>query len=151
MSHNKSQYSRDDRKHIVESIENLKNNEDYRAIFEILTDDESILCTSNSNGTFLNLSSASDNTLDRVSKYLKTVCKKRTVEVEVDIDVIPNNNNTKTDRAYKLSNYEKNILKQRNLKKVLNDDNEYEELRFTAKKKKTNPKTVVKARKAERY
>jgi len=32
----------------------------------------------------------------------------------------------------------KNILKQRNLKKVLNDENEYEELRFSAKNKKSS-------------
>ena len=133
---NKSKYSRDDRKRIVESIENLKNDEDYVAIFEILTDDQGILCTPNSNGVFLNLSTASDGTLERIHKYLKKINKKKTEHVEVDVDIIPNSNVSKNERTYKLSNYEKNILKQRNLKKVLNEDDEYEELRFPSKKKK---------------
>src|SRR5437879_2801123 len=136
MSHNnKSRYARDDRKHIVQSIENLKNDEDYVAIFEILTDDSANSYTQNSNGVFLNLSAVSDTTLDKISKYLNKINKKRAGQIEVDIDVIPSGNTSKSERAYKLSNYEKNILKQRNLKKVLNDENEYEELRFSAKKK----------------
>ena len=149
MDRKKSRYSRDDRIHVVQLIENLKNDEDYGAIFEILTDDAAILYTPNSNGVFLNLSSASDKTLDRISKYLKKVNKKREDEIEVDIDVIPNVSNSKNDRAYKLSNYEKNILKQRNLKKVLNEENEYEELRFAAKKKKNI--AAAKSKKAESY
>ena len=144
---NKSRYSREDRKHIVELIENLKNDEDYVAIFEILMQDNSNSYTQNSNGVFLNLSAVSDKTLIRISKYLKKVNKKREQEIVVDVDVIPSSNISKVDRTYKLSNYEKNIIKQRNLKKVLNEDNEYEELKFTAKKK--SPKT--KQRKAEEY
>ena len=137
MNRNKSKYSRDDRKHIVESIENLKNDEDYVAIFEILTDDTNNSYTQNSNGVFLNLSAVSDNTLGKIIRYLKKINKKRVKQTEVDIDTIPNGNVSKNDRTYKLSNYEKNILKQRNLKKVLNEDSEYEELRFTTEKKKT--------------
>jgi hypothetical protein len=140
----KSKYTRDDRKHIAESIENLKNDEDYGAIFEILMDDAATIPTQNSNGVFLNLSVVSDETLTRIKKHLRKVNKKKINEIEVDIDVIPNGNMFKNDRVYKLSNYEKNILKQRNLKKVLNDDNDYEELRFSAKNKKTvlKPKNI---------
>ena len=134
MSH-KSRYTRDDRKHIVESIENLKNDQDYVSIFEILTSDDNILYTPNSNGVFLNLSSASDKTLDQINKYLKKVIRKRAIDVETETEIIPNAYTSKNDRVYKLSNYEKNILKQRNLKKVLNQENDYEELKFTAKKK----------------
>lgn len=144
MSNHKSKYSRDERKHIVESIENLKNNEDYVAIFEILTDDGANSYTQNSNGVFLNLSVVSDDTLLKIIKYLKKINRMKPNNVDVDVDIIPNGNLTKNDRAYKLSNYEKNILKQRNLKKVLNEDNEYEELRFSAKKKKTSTKSKVK-------
>ncbi|XWV26234.1 hypothetical protein QJ857_gp0842 [Tupanvirus soda lake] len=148
----KSKYSRDARKHIVESIENLKNNEDYVAIFEILTDDAANSYTQNSNGVFLNLSAVSDGTLDKITKYLKKVNKKKVNEIEIDTDVIPNSSASKNDRAYKLSNYEKNILKQRNLKKVLNDDDEYEELRFSAKKKKKIvPSKTKKISKKEDY
>ena len=145
MTHNKSsktKYSRDDRKHIVELIENLKNESDYAAIFEILTDDSANSYTQNSNGVFLNLSVISDITLDKITKYLHKVNKKKSSEIDVDIDVIPTANNIKTDRVHKLSNYEKNILKQRNLKKVLNDDYEYEELRFSAKNKTKTAKPI---------
>ena len=142
MSRNKSKYSRDDRKHIVQSIENLKNDEDYVAIFEILTDTTNNSFSQNSNGLFLDMSSVGDGTLDRIVKYLNKVNKKISGanQIDVDVDVIPNQYISKSDRAYKLSNYEKNILKQRNLKKVLNDDNEYEELKFAARK---NRKTAT--------
>jgi hypothetical protein len=147
---NKSKYSREDRKHMVELIENLKNAEDYVAIFEILMEDDSNTYTQNSNGVFLNLSTVSDKTLEKINKYLKKINKKREQEIEVDVYVIPTDNGTKTDRTYKLSNYEKNILKQRNLKKVLNDDSEYEELKFSAKKK--SPKTgTSKSNRVEKY
>jgi len=135
MARNKSKYSRDDRKHIVELIENLKNDQDYVAIFEILTDDTVSSYTQNSNGVFLNLSTVSDATLEKINKFLQKINKKRANQIEVDVDIIPNGSICKNDRTYKLSNYEKNILKQRNLKKVLNDDNDYEEFKFSAKKK----------------
>lgn len=134
MSLNKSKYSRDDRKHIAESIENLKNNEDYATIFEILMDDTANSYTQNSNGVFLNLSSVSDKTLNSISKYLRKINRKKLNEIEVDVDVILDNETSDNDRTYKLSNYEKNILKQRNLKKVLNDESDYEEFKFSSKK-----------------
>lgn len=137
MDRNKSKYSYEDRKHIRESIENLRNDDDYVAIFEILMDDPSNTYSQNSNGIFLNLSVVSDNTLDKITKYLKKINKKRFNEIEMDVDIIPNSNVTKSEKMYKLSNYEKNILKQRNLKKVLNEEIDYDEMKFTAKKKKT--------------
>ncbi|ANB50627.1 hypothetical protein [Powai lake megavirus] len=147
MNLNKSKYSRDDRKHIVESIENLKNDKDYVAIFKILMNDDANSYTQNSNGVFLNLSLVSDNTLDDISRYLRKINKINKKHIEVDIDIVPNYDVSKNDRVYKLSNYEKNIIKQRNLKKVLDDDSEYEELRFSAKKqnKKCCPKVTKKS------
>lgn len=136
-NNNKSQYSRDDRKHIVQTIENLKNEEDYVAIFEILTDDAANSYTENSNGVFLNFSTVSDDTLDKISKYLKKINKKKSNQIEVDVDVVPNGGIHKNDRTHKLSNYEQNILRQRGIKKVLNGDNEYEQMQFTAKPKKS--------------
>ena len=73
----KSKYTRDDRKYIVQSIENLKNDKDYVAIFEILTSDNENTYTLNSNGVFLNLSSVRDDTLDKITKYLKKINKKQ--------------------------------------------------------------------------
>lgn len=131
----KSKYTRDDRKFIVQSIENLKNDKDYVAIFEILTNDNENTYTLNSNGVFLNLSSVSDDTLDKITKYLKKINKKHINEIEVDVDMVPNISNSKCDKVYKLSNYEKNILKQRSLKKILNNEHDYQELKLTSKKK----------------
>jgi CRISPR/Cas system CMR subunit Cmr4 (Cas7 group RAMP superfamily) len=129
----KSEYSHDDRKHIRSLIENLKNVKDYEKIFEILTADDSNSYTHNSNGVFLNLSSVSDKTLNRVYRYLKKINKRTSSTEEVDdFNIIPSEN--ENEKAYKLSNYEKNILKQRNLKKALGKS-DYEELRFTPKKK----------------
>lgn len=143
MNRNKSIFSRDDRKHIAELIENLKNDEDYVAIFEILMNDSASLCTKNSNGVFLNLSSVNDKTLKKIKKYLGEINKKRINQTDMDINIIPNGVISKNDRAYKLSNYEKNILKQRTLKKVLNDDSEYEELKIIAKNKKPEGKKPI--------
>lgn len=141
---NYSKYSYDDRKHIVELIENLKNNEDYIAIFDILTKDGDNTYTQNSNGVFLNLSKVSDPILDKINKYIIKANRKRNNKIESNVDVIPLSDNSSSDRAYKLNNYEKNIIKQRNLKKVLNDLDEYEELRFTKNKTKTKTKNIEK-------
>lgn len=139
----KSKYERDDRKHIAELIENLKSEEYSVAIFDILSDDPVNSYTINSNGVFLNLSKTSDETLDKVKKYLKKINRKQSDQIDTDNDVIPNVMAQKSDRTYKLSNYEKNILKQRNLKKVLNDDHEYKELKFSSGKKNTVPKKTT--------
>lgn len=137
----KSKYSCDDKKYIVQSIENLKNNEDYVAIFEIFMEDQSTEYSQNSNGVFLNLSSASDRTLDKIVDYLKRISKKQQKEIEINTDVIPNINNQKSSRTYKLSNYEKSILKQRDVKKILNDDNhKYEKLQFDKHLSKSDKK-----------
>uniref|UniRef100_A0A6G6ABE7 Uncharacterized protein n=1 Tax=Borely moumouvirus TaxID=2712067 RepID=A0A6G6ABE7_9VIRU len=145
MNPNKSKYSRDDRKHIVESIENLKNDKDYVAIFKILMNDNANSYTQNSNGVFLNLSQVSDDTLDQISKYLKKINKTKKKHIDLDVDIIPNYDISKNERVYKLSNYEKNIIKQRNLKKVLEEDNQYEELRFSAKKSSTKKSSTKKS------
>lgn len=134
MNLRKSRYTREDLKHIRESIENLKNDEYCVAIFEILSSAENSY-TQNSNGVFLNLSVVDDATLDKISKFLEKINEEQPKEIETDVDLIPMASNTKSNRTYKLSNYEKNIIKQRNLKKVLNEDNEYEELKFSPKKK----------------
>ena len=134
-----SKYSYEDRKRIVELIENLKNNEHYdNAIFEILNDDEADSCTINSNGAFLNMSSISDRTLDHINKYLAKISRQKAKETDIETSIMSYTTDTKSERTYKLSNYEKNILKQRNLKKVLNEDNDYEELRFSLRKQSSS-------------
>jgi hypothetical protein len=120
-----SRYDNEDRKQIVRNIESLKNEKDYLAIFEILNEDENNSYTSNSNGIFLNISLVSDDTLDKVTKYLNKHNKKNKMEIELDI--IPRYP-MKSEKAYKHSTYEKNILKQRQLKKIMNDEKDYQEL-----------------------
>ncbi|BCS83177.1 hypothetical protein QLL95_gp0946 [Cotonvirus japonicus] len=136
MNYKKSKYSRDNRKHIVESIENLKNDEDYVEIFKILMRDEANSYTHNSNGVFLNLSLVSDKTLNQINKYINKLNNNNNNHIEIDTDVIPNFGSAKNERTYRLSNYEKNIIKQRNLKKDLECNNDYEEFRFSTKKSK---------------
>ena len=131
-------YSYEDRRNIVRLIENLKSHEDYIAIFEILTNDANNSYSSNSAGVYLNLSKTSDATLYEIDKYIKKANKKRALQVDVDEDVIPNSDYSGANRTYKLSNYEKNIIKQRNLKKVLNEDNDYQALTMSAAPQQTN-------------
>jgi hypothetical protein len=138
MNRNKSsKYTRDDRKYISAQIENLKNDDYGIAIFDILVQDPANIFTINSNGTHLNMSVLSDQTLDNVTKYLKRVNREKKTEINIDTDVIPSISQQPKDRAYKLSNYEQNIIKQRDLKKMMNADKEYEPLKFNAKKKTT--------------
>jgi len=143
----KSKYNRNDRKRIVESIENLKNDDDYVAILEILTRDSTNSYTQNSNGVFMNISTVSDRTLDHVLKYIESANQRKIHDDDTDNDndvniIFNGSNNLNMDRIYKLSNYEKNIIRQRNLKKVLNEDDEYEELRFASGDKKKAPRSV---------
>jgi len=129
----KSKYSHDDRKYIAQQIENLKNDEHYTAIFEILTSDDSNSYYHNSNGVFMNLSEMSNKTLSKIKRYLDKI-KKSEKDYEADYDVIPNTGSMISNKPHKLSNYEKNIIKQRDLKKVLNEEDDYQELVFDTKK-----------------
>ena len=141
----KTKYTYDDRKHIVELIEHLKNDSDYVAIFDILSADSSSTFQYNSNGVFLNLSVVSDHTLDLITKHLKKVIKKNSKTESYEIDVIPNANSVGSDRQYKLSNYEKNIIKQNNIKKGMSDKSDYKEMSMLANangKKKTIKQTA---------
>lgn len=136
----KSKYSYDDIQHVAQLINNLKNDEDYHTIFDILMSDKNNNAHPmvNSNGVFLNLSIVSDSTLDKINKFINKINIKRKSEIDVDVDVIPSAQlQQKDDRMYKLSNYEKNLLKQRQLKKVLNQYSDYEVLKFSDKNTKS--------------
>lgn len=136
MSRNKSKYSYEDRKQIAQIIENIKNDADYIAIFDILLQENSRY-TENSNGVFLNFSTVSDNSLDKINKYLNKINSKKSNEIEMDMAVIPQTSSNRCNRTHKLSNYEQSIIRQRNIKKVLNEENDYEELKLDNKSKKT--------------
>lgn len=145
-SKSKSTYSKEDRQYIVQQIERLADSSNYTKIFYILMEDESNTYTSNSNGVFLNLSVVSDITLAKVDKYLsklEKINKKKVKVIELDEDVAPSNIGCKTDdRVHRLSNYEKNIIKQKNLNKSGDDDVEYEEMRLHKTPVKVKSKKV---------
>jgi hypothetical protein len=143
MSSRKTKYSRNDRKYIMEMIEGLKNNDDYKKIFNILNDDPANIWVINSNEVTIDLSIVSDSTLDKITRCLKKVNNKKNVEIDVDTDIIPVSLSQQKNRTYKLSNYEQNIIKQRNMKKVMNNEREYEELDFkkSSQKKSSNAKS----------
>lgn len=137
MNRKKTKYSREDRKYISNLIENLKDDDDYNKIFDILETDPENIYTSNSTATYVNLAVLHDSTLNKLSRYLKKVNDNKISEINIDTDVVLSSSNSQqNDRTYKLSNFEQNILKQKNLKKTMNADNEYEELNFNSKKKK---------------
>jgi|SRR5579872_709106 len=128
----KPRYSHDDRVQIKTQIENLQSEEEYSAIFEILNDDPNNSYSCNKNGLFLNMATLADDTLDHIIKYLKTLKKKSKEPVNEEVDIIPGLFSESNTRTYKLSNYEKNIIKQRNLKKILNQDTDYQELKVNS-------------------
>lgn len=149
-SKSKSVYSKEDRQNIVRQIERLTDPSNYTKIFYILMEDESNTYTSNSNGVFLNLSLVSDETLDKVKRYLAKldrINKKKSKIIELDENSLPDGIGCKTDdRIYRLSNYEKNIIKQKNLSKTSNDDDvEYEEIRFQKIPSKSKSKKSTKS------
>lgn len=131
----KTKYSRDDRIHLAEIIENLKNNEDCIAVFEILMKDNANCYTHNSNGVFLNLSVVGDKTLTAIKNYLQKINQNGPIHCQTWIDSIPNDHLTAVNRIYKLSNRDKNILKQLNAN-GLNSINNYTELEFHKSKNK---------------
>lgn len=108
-----TKYSNGFRKTLVSRIENLDKEEDYAVIFKILLKDNSINngYTQNDNGVFLNLSLVSDRTISRVIKYLNSINKQ---EEEYDYSSVRCHHDSK--KSYKMTNYEKSIIKQRNLK-----------------------------------
>ena len=122
--HKNNKFSHERRKYIAESIENLKNDDHYLAIFEILLEDSHNSYTQNSNGVFLNIANISDKTVARIVRYLDKISNTSVNIDSPDIDQLSRQMTLRTDRTYKLSNYEKNIIKQQNIKKILNSNRE---------------------------
>jgi len=144
-----SKFTREDRKYIGGVIANLEDKAVYTGIFDILIKDpaDDIICMTNSNDApgedgniYFNLSAVSDATLFQVTTYLDKHVKKKSVVVDSPMDVIPNAHASKSDRAYKLSNYEQNIIKQRDLKKI--NYLEYDEINLPKKRQSRTSKKV---------
>ena len=143
----KSKYSHHDRRSIQYSIEHLKNNDDFSNIFKILTTGGNSYTLKN-NQMYMDISRTSDSILDQVSEYLYRVKISADEKIDVDDNIIPQCNDEFSHNKNKLSNYEKNILKQRRLKKNTGDGREYRHLKFDdIDPKKTKKKTLKKTQK----
>jgi hypothetical protein len=126
----KSKYSRDDRQYIVDKVENLKNRKHYKKIFKILMSDPSISYSKSADNVYLDLAIINDATLDKVSKFLNT----RELNIDYEYQVpsgLPDN----VKNAYKRSNFDNNIIKQQNIKKIMNNSDDYEEFNISNNKK----------------
>lgn len=133
MDKKKILFTRDDRKNISHQIENLKNDDDYVAIFDILMNDESadVICTTNKNGVCFNLSVVSDKTFIEIREYLNKVENNRNKK-DAKPTVLPSSN-TQKERTHKLSNYEQNLLRHREIRQAQDDNTVYKELEFSSK------------------
>lgn len=136
-------YTHDEKKYMLEQIQNLKDPEHYSAIFEILCEDPKLNFRLNGNDVYLNLAVATNKTLIALEKKLAIIYEEINSVKEEQVDVVPFSSNDSKNRAYKLSNYEKNLIKQRKLKKVLDEEADYAELDIKSKdlKKKSVGKT----------
>ena len=143
----RSIYDREARKHIANAIENLKNDEDYAAIFKILMKDPSNSYTQNSNGVFLNLTVTSDETLKAVQRKLNKINRVQINEIDVDVNVIPQSGRDNY-HICKLSNFEKNILKQRKIGKLLDADTTSQH-KYTSNKKSSSKKKSSSSKKSK--
>lgn len=144
MSNKKNNFTRDDRKYIVNLIENLKDVEDYQAVYDILINDKSsdVICSTNNNGVCLNLSVVGNDTLIKVRDYLDRHNKKKQ---DIEINNIPIVNNSQKKRTHKLSNHEESLLRHREIKKAQENEVEYKELKFSSKKtRKTKKDNTIK-------
>lgn len=130
---NGSKYNKDDLISIVKTIEKLKS-EDYQQIFDILTENNENSYTQNSNGVFLNLSTVSDSTIDKVVKYLKEMDKKEIKKVERNEDVYCEKKRDK--RTHKLSNYEQRILEKSKFHDATEQKNSYRKFSIQPNAKK---------------
>ena len=134
MDKKKILFTRDDRKDVSHQIDNIKNDDDYVAIFDILMNDESadVICTTNKNGVCFNLSVVSDKTFIEMREYLNKVENNRNKE-DSKPSMLPSNN-THKERTHKLSNYEQNLLRHREIRQAQDDNTVYKELEFSLKK-----------------
>lgn len=101
-----------EKKQIALRIEKLNNKKYFREIFKIIHIDNSKY-TTNDNGVYINLNILSDNTINKIKKYLDDVDKNKNI-IPVPAEYIPyysDDSNHITSSDIKLSNYEKNILK----------------------------------------
>ena len=99
-------YTHDDILLLADRIEQLQDRQDYSNIFQIISRDRRNRYTRAANDVILDLSLLSDKTLRRVKRYLDEEVKwpDDTIQLQLEVDA-------SEARMYKLSNYERSILK----------------------------------------
>lgn len=128
-------FTHEEKKYMLEQIQSLKDPQHYSAIFEILYEDPKLNFRLNGNDVYLNLAAAMNKTLVKLEKKLTEIYLEiNSVKEDEEIDIVPFSNSESKSRAYKLSNYEKNLIKQRKLKKMLDEETDYKELDIKGKK-----------------
>lgn len=114
-------------KHLHSQIESLKDVDTLQKIFEILTLDENFEYINNPDGVFINLASLSASTIKKVDALIKTCNNSEEVKPFLENVKTKSVIETKT----KLNNHEKNLLKQRDIKKRLDGHKNYEVYKFS--------------------
>ena len=104
-------YTCDDIKHLSEMICNISQQQHYDAIYKILARDKSMDYTTGPTAV-LDLAAFSDTTLRRIYNYVKKIDKPIKTSVKEYKSPTQDYDEINRNRCYKLSNYEKNILKQ---------------------------------------
>lgn len=113
-------------KHIHTQIENIKDTEALQQIFTILATDKNFEYINNPDGVFINLSALSVNTLKKVEKIINSP-----KVLNKDEEILPTSINKVSSSKVKLNNHEKNLLKQREIKKRLDGTKSYEIYKFS--------------------
>lgn len=116
-------------KHLHSQIESLKDIDTLQKIFEVLTLDDNFEYINNPDGVFINLASLSSSTIKKVDAIIKTWSNRQ--EVEPITESIKSKSTTVLESKTKLNNHEKNLLKQRDIKKRLDGYKNYEIYKFS--------------------
>ena len=107
-------YNYSERKKISSKVMSIKKKEDYVRLFKIINQDPDNKFTENSNGIWLDFKSLSDETIEKVEKFLNKIKKKIKTDSINSHEYVPysleENFNNKVNGP-KLSNYEKSILR----------------------------------------
>lgn len=133
-------YSYQEKKHIAQKIQCLKNKNMYIAIGKLIMNDIGIKkISSNSNGCFLIFNLVSDDTIEKIEKVIskstdKLITKKKLSSNDIFINSDDLQNISKIDDEYdddeifisssgpRLNNYEKNIIKMHRTNNVMNNN-----------------------------
>lgn len=107
-------YNYSERKKISSKVMSIKKKDDYVRLFKIINQDPNNKFTENSNGIWLDFKSLSDETIEKVEKFLNKIKKKNKTDSINSHEYVPyslEENFSNKVNGPKLSNYEKSILR----------------------------------------